>query len=246
MAAASLRVGASQPGAPTRGSADFVHLVLLRDLTPPWVRQPFPQALPGDSLLSQFTRPSFLCWPECDADMVFGSRVSGLLRESAARVRKQFAGAVARPLYQCTEVVDGHMCSNVASMSRFMDKPRGRPPYRCRGCAERAKRAGDAPGSASASLRVLWAYPMVEDPEGQPTPLHVTEPVRLLLHAPPPTWRWTTTHRAADLVEATPAPVAGALARGGRRERLHAYTEAESDALWLRSEPFKAQPLALE
>lgn len=220
-----------------------MHLVLLADLTPPWLRQQFPQALPGDSLLSQFTRPSFLCWRELDTDKVFGSSVSGLLRESAERVQKEFAGVIARPLYKCTEMVGGHMCSNVASMSRLMDSPRGRPPYRCRECAEKLQRAGDAPGSASASLRALWAYPMVKDPQGQSTPLHVAGPVRLLLHAPPATWRWSTMDGFVVRADANPAPITGGITRSGRREELHAYNETESAALWFRSQPFKAQPV---
>ena len=222
-----------------------MHLVLLADLNPPWVCQPFPQALPGDSLLSQFTRPSFLCWLELDTDKVFGSSVSGLLRESAERVHKEFAGVIARPLYKCTEMVGGHMCSNVASMSRFMDRPEGRPPYRCRECAEKLKRDGDAPGSASASLRALWAHPMVKDPRGQPTPLHVAGPARLLLHAPPATWRWSTIHRFVVRADANPAPITGGITRNGGREELHAYNEAESAALWSSSRPFQAQPVVL-
>ena len=224
-----------------------MHLVLLADLTPPWVCQPFPQALPGDSLLSQFTRPSFLCWLELDTDKVFGSSVSGLLRESAERVHKEFAGVIARPLYKCTEMVGGHMCSNVASMSRFMDRPEGRPPYRCRECAEKLKRDGDAPGSASASLRALWAYPMVKDPRGQPTPLHVAGPVRLLLHAPPATWSWSSlcVTEVVDCEAAKPGQVTGGVIRRDRREELYTYNDAESAVLWSRSEPFQAQSVFL-
>ena len=222
-----------------------MHLVLLRDLTPPWVCQQFPKALPGDSLLSKLTRPSFLCWPEFDTDKVFGSPVAGLLRESARRVQKDFAGVIARPLYKCTEMVGGHMCSNVASMSRFMVSPQGRPPYRCRECAGKLKHDGDAPGSASASLRALWAYPMVKDPRGQPTSLHVAEPVRLLLHAPPATWSWTSlcATEVVDCEDARPIQITGGVIRGNRREELYTYDEAESAVLWSRSEPFQAQPV---
>ena len=222
-----------------------MHLVLLADLAPPWLNQPFPQALPGASLLSQFTRPSFLCWFERDVDKVFGSRVSGLLRESAGHVQNKFAGVIARPLYKCTLMVDGRMCSNVASMSRFMDSPRGRPPYRRRECAGELQRAGDAPGSASASLRALWAYPLVKDPKGQPAPLRVSGPVWILVHAPPDTWRWSTSDRVGPLADASPTLAAGGIVRKGVRAELHVYNEADSAALWLTSEPFEAQPVVL-
>ena len=138
-------------------AVNFMHLLLLRDLTPPWVTQQFPQALPGDGLLSKFTRPSFLCWPEADADVLFGTTVSGVLRRRAGMVQKEFAGVIARPLYQCTALVDGHMCSKVASMSRFMQNPEGRPPYRCNDCAARVQGADDAPTIAGGSLRAILA-----------------------------------------------------------------------------------------
>ena len=40
----------------------YMHKILLRDLRPPWVDHQFPQALPGEGVLSRFTRPSFLQW----------------------------------------------------------------------------------------------------------------------------------------------------------------------------------------
>ena len=82
-----------------REAINFMHLLLLRDLTPPWVMQQFPQALPAGGLLSKFTRPSFLTWPEAETDALFGAAVSSALRGSSERVHKEFAGVIARPLY---------------------------------------------------------------------------------------------------------------------------------------------------
>ena len=56
----------------------------------------------------------------------------------------------------------------MASMYVFMQNAEVRLPYRCRGCAARLEGAENAPGSANAALRALWAYPMVKDPEGTP------------------------------------------------------------------------------
>ena len=156
-------------------------------------------------------------------------------------VQKEFAGVIARPLYQCTALVDGHMCSKVASMSRFMQNPEGRPPYRCHDCARGKQGAGDAPGSASAALRALWAYPMVMDPEGQPTPVRVSAPLRLLVHAPPVGWGWRATPtepppRAGVL----PDPTVGEVKESGRSERLYIYNGADSAAIWFGSQSFKA------
>ena len=172
---------------------NFMHLLLLRDLTPPRVTEQFPQALPGDGLLSKFTRPSFLCWPGDRAEALFGAKVSGVLRRRAGEMGKELAGVIARPLYKCTEEVDGYMRSNVASMSRFMQGPEGRPPYRCSDCARRLQAGGGAPGSASAALRALWAYPMVFDPDNEPAPMRVAAPLRIIVHAPPVGRGWRAT-----------------------------------------------------
>ena len=40
----------------------YMHKILLRDLRPPWMDHQFTQALPGEGVLSRFTRPSFLQW----------------------------------------------------------------------------------------------------------------------------------------------------------------------------------------
>eukprot|EP00959_Pyramimonas_sp_CCMP1952_P311203 6512845-Pyramimonas_sp.AAC.1 len=86
---------------------------------------------------------------------------------------------------------------------------------------------------------------MVKDSQGRPTPLHVAGPVRLLLHAPPATWRWSTTHRLVARAHVNPAPITGGVARSGRREELHAYNDTESAALRFRSQLFKTQPVVL-
>ncbi|CAK0799542.1 unnamed protein product [Prorocentrum cordatum] len=235
------RVEERGPKRMMKEAINFMRPLLLRDLTPPWITEQFPQALPGDGLLSKFTRPSFLCWPGADADVPFGAAVSGVPRGRAGMVQKELAGVIARPLYQCTALVDGHMCSNVASMSRFMQNPEGRPPCRCHDCAGRLQGAGDAPGSASAALRALWAYPMVRDPEGQPTPVRVSAPLRLLVHAPPVGWGWRATPtEPPPRAGVVPVPTVGEVKESGRSERLYIYNEADSAAIWFGSQSFKA------
>ena len=110
----------------------FMHLVLLRDLRPPWLDHDFPHALPGEGLLARFTRPSFLYWPANKVPTLFGATVHEQLASAAADVDLVFAGVIARPLYKCTEVVDantGKICMHVASMSRFLQKSVARPAY---------------------------------------------------------------------------------------------------------------------
>ena len=102
-----------------------------------------------------------------------------------------FAGVIARPLYACTEEVDNEaneVCMNVASMSRFLPQPAGRPVYKCAKCSQEG--AMQEPGSASPSLRILWAYPLVEGMDGVLAPLRVSSPVCFVVHAALTTWGW--------------------------------------------------------
>ena len=114
----------------------FMHLVLLRDLRPPWLDHDFPQALPGEGLLARFTRPSFLYWPANKVPTLFGATVHEQLASAAADVDLVFAGVIARPLYKCTEIKDastGEVCMNVASMSPFLQNSAGWSAYQCMG-----------------------------------------------------------------------------------------------------------------
>ena len=58
----------------------YVQVCLLSDLRPPWADYNFPQALPGNGMLSNYTRPSFLNWKVADAVLVFGNAVNAKLR----------------------------------------------------------------------------------------------------------------------------------------------------------------------
>ena len=104
----------------------------------------------------------------------------------------------------------------------------------------RVQGAGNAPGSAGASLRALWAYPMVEDPDGQPTPVRASAPVRLLVHAPPAAWGW----RAAQAeppprTGVVPVPTVGEVKESSRYERLYIYSEPDNAVIWFGSQSFK-------
>ena len=44
-------------------AVQFIQLVLLRDLHPPWLSHDFPQALSAGGVLSKYTRPQLLFWP---------------------------------------------------------------------------------------------------------------------------------------------------------------------------------------
>ena len=220
-----------------------------KDIRPPWLLQDFPQALPRGGVLSKCTRPSFLQWGAKETATLFGEQVHGRLTWRSESVSLTFAGIITRPLYACTEVVDTathELCMNVASMSRFLQQPAGRPIYKCAKCsqrepAQRAEGAKQEPGSASSSLRILWAYPLVEGMDGKPMALRVSSPVRLVVHAPPSTWGWLARPGTASTSRTKATPDVR-----GDTPRHYWYSAAESAEIWLASKPYQAQLPLLE
>ena len=95
-----------------------MHKMLLCDLNPPWVDHQFPQALPGEGVLSRFTRPSFLQWTDDPLGTIrrlFGNSLSDRVKSKMEYMRLEHAGFAARPLYVCTNTIaGGEMCMNVA------------------------------------------------------------------------------------------------------------------------------------
>ena len=112
-----------------------MHKILLCDLNPPWVDHQFPQALPGEGVLSRFTRPSFLQWIDDSQGRtcaLFGNHLSDGVNWTMECMGLERAGFVARPLYARTKRIEGgEMCMNVASMSKFIQHRDGRSHYRC-------------------------------------------------------------------------------------------------------------------
>ena len=201
-----------------------------------------PQALPGEGLLSRFTRPSLLFWHADQVVTLFGNDVHCRLASAAESVDLEFAGVIARPLYKCTEIKDastGEVCMNVASMSPFLQNSAGRSAYQCRDCMAKAKGAQVAPGSASAHLRCLWAYPTVIGVDGRPTPLRVARKVWLLVHAPPATWGWCTPRPAQR-------PTDAAAAAPERQSEWYKYNIEESDWIWIASDCYQGSPPLVE
>lgn len=82
---------------------------------------------------------------------------------------------------------------------------------------------------------------MVKDPEGQPTPVRVAAPLRLLVHAPPAGWGWRATQtEPPPRTLAVPVPTLGEVKDNSRSERLYIYNEPDSAAIWFGSQSFKA------
>ena len=161
----------------------------------------FPQALPGEGILSRFTRPSFLQWtdkPKGTTRALFGDELSTRVTRLIEHYGLQHAGFVARPLYTCTRrLKGGDMCMKVASMSKFIQQHDERTHYRCTKCRQEES-AASTPVSDSVPLRVLELYILVRD--GSNTTFMHSKAYRLCLRTPPPQWAW-----GVDLGELPPS-----------------------------------------
>ena len=99
-----------------------------------------------------------------------------------------------------------------------------------------------APGSASAALRCLWAYPTVQGVDGRPTPLRVAAATRLLVHAPPETWGWCAPP-PADPPAHAPAASPETLQLS---KKWYKYTKEESNRIWIASSALHGSPPVLD
>ncbi|CAK0818065.1 unnamed protein product [Prorocentrum cordatum] len=197
------------------------------------------EALPGDGLLSKFTRPSFLYWDASFLDMLFGTALGSDLNDQAVSVDYQLAGVIARPLYKCTQIVDasaGAARANVASMSRLLRDTAGRARYTCKECAERKQGADETPGFPSVALHALYLYPAVFGPDGEPAPLRAMTPHRVFAHAPPEKWGWGVERVQRHVVTQANPAISTAT------PTWHTYNAEESEAIWIASSAYKATP----
>ena len=194
------------------------------------------KAVPGDGVLSRYTRPSFLQWESALGALLLGTKVCQLIGDAARAVDVEVAGYLARPLYVCTNASPkskNEMCMSIASMSRFVQQAPGQVHYRCSDCV--AKSAG-VPVSDSTPLRVLHLYALIYTKDGDFTPMRM-RPVRLVVCAPPDTCRWggTVTANLQDESMANPTQATE------RRSDFFQYNKEESDALWSRSSCFRGE-----
>ena len=208
----------------------YLHMILLRDLRPPWLTHNFPQALPGDAVLSRYTRPSFLQWSSDLGAALFGDEVRTLLGKVTSAVSLDVAGFLARPLYVCTNnrefpdtSTSPEMRMSIALMSKLAQQARGRLHYRCKDCIERA---GEEPVSDSSPLRVLHLYVLVSAGDGGLTPLRM-KPLRLVVEAPPDDWGW-----GEDIVPPRDSIMAEPTRVEHSKGELWQYSGQESAAIW--------------
>jgi hypothetical protein len=171
---------------------------------------------------------------------LFGKRVMAILSNVANSVSVEVAGAMARPLYVCTDLRGSsgsrELCMAAASMSKFAQQVPGRRQYRCSECVKRA------PVSDSAPLRILHFYALVSASDCGLAPLRMKE-VRLVLNAPPDNWAWRASPTGLELPpqcgQSLPAALQAQPALSKHKQgKYWRYSQAESDAIWRAAGPF--------
>jgi hypothetical protein len=232
---------------PAKGSAEFnatfeqalryLHVLLLEDLRPPWLLHSFPQALPGDSMLSNLTRPTLMYWDETCAWKVFGKEVENILTHMAQVVSTVVAGVLARPLYVCTQKKqDGNVCLQKAAMSPLVKERFPRRNFMCTGC-----KASALPVSDSIALRFLQLYIVVKAGEPQPDTCLRTDAFRVLVTAPPDSWLPLSEREIGGMdneeVEAAPSRMPCTVS--GKKINILQFTQQESDRIWLAARSFQ-------
>ena len=215
-----------------------LHKIMLADMRPPWAAYTFPQEVPGDGVLARYIRPSFMQWDSALGANLLGTKVWNRVGDAAAAVDVVVAGYLARPLYVCTNAKPSSehgMCMSIASMSRFVQQAPGQVHYRCSACV--AKSAG-VPVSDSAPLRVLHLYALIATRDDGATPMRM-KPVRLVVHAPPDTWKWGASAPASGRASGSLQDVV--LAHPTQSGALFLYNKKESDALWSCSSCYRGE-----
>ena len=100
-----------------------------------------------------------------------------------------------------------------------------------------AKSVG-VPVSDSAPLRVLHLYALIATSDGGATPMRM-KPVRLVVHAPPDTWKWGASAPASGRASGNLQDVE--IAHPRQSGALFLYNKKESDALWSWSSCYRGE-----
>ena len=183
----------------------------------------FTQTLPGEGLISQLLKPTFLQWDAERAACIFGKCVMVTLQSVARDVSLSVAGVLGRPLYVCTQLKpDGDICRNVAAMSPLVERAGGRRTFRCKLCQSK---------DDDVALRMIRLYILVSSSHasaGQ-TPLR-TKSLHILLYAPPVDYRWGAAEHPAESIAGEANPERG--------YKEFQYSQEGSLTIWQCARPY--------
>jgi len=201
----------------------YVHVNLLQDLSPPWLENDFPQALPGEGVLSRYLKPCFLKWDIGSAHFLFGEAITGTFVHAAKTVGLTAVSIVGRPLYVCTQPWKESVCMAMAAMSPLMEQRGGSQFFMCSWCK---KNNAILPASGSRPRRVLQLYLQVRVDGGAVTFMR-TSPLRIMVAAPLAAWGTGEALRLQLYHVASPRKDSG-------KTRVHfSFEDEDSERLWL-------------
>jgi len=205
-------------------AVQYIHVNLLQDLSPPWLDKNFPQALPGDGVLSRYLKPCFLKWDMASAAPLFGETITRTLSHSAQTLDLTAAFIVGRPLYVCTQPWQGSVCMRMAAMSPLMEHRADQKHFMCAWCREYNS---GVPTTGERPRRLIQLYLQVRLGDGAITFMR-TSPLHIMLHAPLAAWG-----TGKDLPSPSPLLVADP-ERVSDKSRVHfSFNQVDSERLWL-------------
>jgi hypothetical protein len=210
-------------------AVQYVHVNLLQDLSPPWIGSEFLRALPGDGVLSQYLKPTFLAYDLKDACYVFGDTVMRTLCKVAQAVNLTVAGILAKPLYACARLKEGRPCMMLAAMSPLMER---KSPHKHFLCPECVRDGGAAPASDGPPSRLMRLYLRART-EGDKTTVMRSVPLYIMVSMPPTDVAWGIGE--AQPTEPGPPPQP---ARVKTDRVMYQYSAQESLQIWIRASSY--------
>jgi len=206
-------------------AVQYIHLNLLQDLSPPWLEHEFPQALPGDGVLSRYLKPCFLRWDIACASKLLGDVITRTLVHCAVSVGLEAVSIVGRPLYVCTQPRKDGICMALAAMSHLMEQRSKHRPFVCSWCKK--NNVDVSASDSSRPRRVLQLYLQVLSPGGGITFMR-TSPLYIMVAAPSSDW-------GISLELPTDGTLPGANPEKVKDKTLvkYKFNETDSERLWL-------------
>ena len=206
----------------------YLQAQILQDLSPPWMD--CAQPLAGRSLLSRYTRASYIQWPRALLPQLFGKSLVEKVSDMCKDVGFELCGLVARPMLMCTaRRANGRLCTGLAAMSSLLSHATVRH-WLCSECANKS--------TVRSPRRKLHLFPLVRAGDDALTPMRAN-PLLATLDPPPHHWQWQpgSTH------DSTPGqhPTLGEAAPTfDRRDNVFEFDGLQSDSIWLLSCPYNA------
>ena len=207
----------------------YLQAQILQDLSPPWMESA--QPLAGRSLLSRYTRASYIQWPRALLLRLFGKSLVEKVSDMCKDLDFELCGLVARPMLMCTaRVANGRLCTGLAAMSSLLPHTTDRH-WLCSECVNKSTKP-------CVPRRLLHLFPLVPAGDDSSTPMRA-KPLLVTLDPPPHHWQWQrgSTHDSTPGQHPTLGEAAPTFDREGN---VFEFGGSQSDSIWLLSFPYNA------